>query len=317
MFGRILEFLIFASVGIALVRTYLSINKIWIRKHDEEVAKSISVFATLLGLLANGPFFISYAFIEHDYKSALNMALALTLLGFLLLVGAGVWVPTPAGHVSFWTKFKRAVKLEKNEAGDLVKAFIMPRGADLILKILARVATIDRHVDEKEIDFIQAFAKSWNLDFDPAKVHAMIPEGDGHTANYIELRKLVVSYVKLSPPAEQAAHLRDVIASLARIDDEVSEEETIVMEEINGVLDSYAESGARMVTYDVVIAPQSDDQKEAIRILAPDAVESRLGGGVGFVVGEYYSEKIARMVCDKYRSLGLFTAIEKVMPERA
>ena len=57
MLSQIIDLLIFASLGITIVRYYLTLNKIWPRKHDRNVAESVSVLASLLGIATTLPFF--------------------------------------------------------------------------------------------------------------------------------------------------------------------------------------------------------------------------------------------------------------------
>lgn len=309
MFTTIIESFIFASVGIALLRSYLTINKIWTRKADENVANSISVFAALLGLIATLPFFIKYAFIDSDYSSAFNMLLGLVVSFVLLLVGSGLWVAGRRRKLSFWTKFKRAIKLETDEVGDLVKAFIQPKGAGLIIDILRQIALIDKRLDKKESEFIQIFAKSWFLDYDSTQESSSKNSQD---SNYILLRNSVASYLDILPPQKQAAQLIDVIDSLVNIDSKVSKEENFILEEINGMLDDYVNQNDQLTRFEVVIAPQSTDQEDSIKQLIPGFTLSENKGGLGYIAGIYYSERMARMICQKYRSLNLFTAIEKI-----
>ena len=311
MFSTIIEVLIFASVGIAILKTYLTANKVWSRKSDVNVANSISVYAAILGLLAGLPFFVKYAFIDLDYQSAANAMIGLILGTFFLLVGSGLWVKNRNKNISFWSKFKRAIKLENDEVADLVKAFILPKGANLIVQILQQMALIDRKIDDKEVNFIRVFAKSWNLDFEMNE----IKKDDSQDSNYINLRASVISYLDISPPIEQAAQLRDVINSLANIDNKLSEEEVYILEEIDGLIDNYVEQGSAITQFEVVIAPQSDEQKIAIKKLIPNFTLSENKGGVGYIEGIYYSEKMAQMICNKFRSLNLFTVIVKIEPK--
>ncbi len=308
MFSLIIEGLIFASVGIALLKSYLTANKVWSRKNDVNVANSISVYASILGILGGLPFFIKYLFIDSDYQSAVNVMIGLILGTFFLLVGSGLWVKNKKKKLSFWTKFKRAIKLENDEVADLVKAFILPKGADLIVTILQQMAMIDKKMDDKEINFIKVFAKSWNLDFEIDEKEY----NESQDSNYINLRASVIRYLDISPPMEQAAQLRDVINSLANVDNKLSEEESFILEEINGLIDSYVEQGNAITQFEVIIAPQSDEQEVAIKKLVPNFTLTENKGGIGYIEGIYYSEKMAQMVRNKYRSLNLFTAIEKI-----
>ena len=54
------------------------------------------------------------------------------------------------------------------------------------------------------------------------------------------------------------------------------------------------------------------DQEDLLKSILPELVISESAGGKGYLVGNFYSMRFARMVCTKYRSLNLFTAIETV-----
>lgn len=308
-FNQIIETLVVASVAIGLLTTYLTLNKIWSRKSDKNVAKSVSVFAAILGIISTVPFLIKYGLIDAEYKGAAKALVSILAGGVFLLIGSGYWVRNHRKPESLWVKFKKAIKLEKQEAGDLVKAMLMPSGADKMIKILRQLALIDNRIDDKEFSFIDTFAKSWNIPFDRNNLNNERKDNSTEMG-YIELRFSVADYLNIEPPAKQCAHLRDVLNALAKVDKNVSEEEQFVLDEINAMLDGYASNQPNAVQYEVVIAPQSGDQEDLIKTLLPELVLSSNNGGKGYLVGCFYSQEFAKMVCKKYRSLNLFTAIE-------
>ena len=208
-----------------------------------------------------------------------------------------------------WSKFKKAIKLEKQEAGDLVKALIMPAGASKMLNILRQMALIDNRIDDKEFAFIETFAKSWNIPFSREDLVNTHSDNSSETG-YMNLRYSVADYLNIEPPIEQSAHMRDVLNALAAADKNVSKEEKFVLKEINAMFDGYASNQAKANQYEVMIAPQDGDQEDLVHQLLPELILSNNNGGKGYVVGCYYSFDFARMVCKKYRSLNLFTAIE-------
>ena len=69
-FNQIIESLVVASVAIGLLTTYLTLNKIKSRKSDANVAKSVSVFAFIFGVLFTVPFLIKYGFLDAACKGA-------------------------------------------------------------------------------------------------------------------------------------------------------------------------------------------------------------------------------------------------------
>ena len=61
------------------------------------------------------------------------------------------------------------------------------------------------------------------------------------------------------------------------------------------------------VEYRVVIAAQDQAEETIIETLLPAMQQTALAGGTGYLVGTYYSQKYADLVCDQHRSLGFFT----------
>lgn len=309
-FDQIIESLVVASVAIGLLTTYLTLNKIWSRKSDANVAKSVSVFASILGILSTVPFLIKYGFLDAEYKGAFKALVSIVTGMVFLLIGSGFWVRNRDKPESLWVKFKRAMKLERHEAGDLVKALLIPTGADKMLKILIQLAQIDQRIDDKEFQFIETFAASWNIPF--SRNDLIAKKHQSQDTSYIELRHSVADYLNLSPPIEQSTHLRDVLNALAKSDRTISEQEQFILDEINSMLEAYKVQKGFQAKFQVVIAPQNSDQEDFLKSLLPELVISESAGGRGYLVGNFYSMRFAKMVCIKYRSLNLFTAIETV-----
>jgi hypothetical protein len=309
-FDQVIESLVVASVAIGLLTTYLTLNKIWSRKSDANVAKSVSVFASILGILSTIPFLIKYGFLDAEYKGAFKALVSIITGIIFLLIGSGFWVRNREKSESLWVKFKRAIKLEKHEAGDLVKALLVPTGAKKMLKILIQLAKIDRRVDDKEFQFIETFAASWNIPFSKSDLNKKTQESQD--TSYIALRHSVADYLNLRPPIEQSTHLRDVLNALAKSDQTISEQEKFILDEINSMLEAYKTQRGFQTEFQVVIAPQNSDQEDLLKALLPELVISESAGGKGYLVGNFYSMRFARMVCTKYRSLNLFTAIETI-----
>jgi hypothetical protein len=270
VFLGLVEFLVAIGVVVAAISNYLIINKLWKRKHLRNVAESISISAAFLGL-----------------------ATALT----------GLWVQENRG-LSFRRLLLRALNLERRESTHLIKSMLHPKGAEQILQILGHMAAIDRHVHEKEIALIHGFAHRWRIpspDLTPGAV-----EGDG---DMLEVRQAVLDYLSLGPPFEQAAQLQDVLSLFVKADEEVTREEEIVLEEVNGLITQYVTADTlERSRYEVLIVPQSDEQFGAVQTLIPGARARKKRGGTVFSAGSFFSVDYAEVICQKYIALGLFTA---------
>ena len=61
--------------------------------------------------------------------------------------------------------------------------------------------------------------------------------------------------------------------------------------------------------FNVVIAPQDEQQDEAIRLMLKNVELHAYAGGKGYTVGSFFSSDYAEIICAEYRSLGFFTVV--------
>ena len=302
VFVGFVEFLVAISIVLSLVTNYLIINKLWKRRMVREVAESVSIVAALLGLFNAIPFLVLFLLIDHSPAGAAKMVISIIAAVVFVLVGSGLWVAELRDR-GFRHLFQRALKLERRESTDLIKQFVQPKGAEQILRILHELASVDGHIDEREAAMIRAFAREWRL----AEPDA---DGSGPTVDLITLRKSVVEYLNMRPPAKQVGQLIDVLRVLSESDARVTWQESVALEEVVGMLGQYViGEDAEAPLHEVLIVPQSERQVEAVRTLLPDREEKVLRGGRVFSVGYYFSPRYAEFVCQKYIGLGLFSTV--------
>ncbi|MCG8469044.1 MAG: TerB family tellurite resistance protein [Gemmatimonadetes bacterium] len=298
----VVGWLLTISVFVSILTNYLIINKLWKRKHLKDVAESVSISAALLGIATALPLLAHFVIIGETQLVVKNSFGILTGVIFIL-IGAGLWVRSNRG-VPIGRLMRRALRLERQESSYLIKSMTRPKGAERILDVLELMARLDRQVHESEIRLLADFADRWHIDrprLEPGEV-----KGDGVE---LEVRDAVRDYLELSPPHEQAAQLMDVLNLFVKADAEVSEEERVVLEEINGLIEHYvSEDTLERRTYEVLIVPQSSNQFEAAETLLPGCEIKERRGGKVISVGTFYSHDYAEAVCQKYIALGLFTA---------
>ena len=310
MFEQLINVLVVGAIGLTVVKTYLTANKIWSRKHKKEVSESVSVSAQLIGIVTSLPFLIKYSIIDNDIMSLANMSIKLGLTLFFLMIGIGLWVRVE-GHEGFWRKVKRALKLEKEESLDLINALVRPAGARTILDILRRLAMIDKNLDEREMAFIQAFADRWNITIDFRK------EFDSSTEQttdqmYINLREKVSEYLSIAPDKTQASQFLDIINSLVSADQNVSGEEQFILDEIKGMIQNYVSEGESKAVYTAIVVPQNKKERASVRALLPDVTPKTEWGGNVYYAGVYHSRPLANMISEKYQGLNLFSTVKNV-----
>ncbi len=308
LFEKFIGILVSSALLFSVIKGYLTVNKIWKRRKNEEVANSISIVAAMLGFAVGFPFLLNSIIITQDYFSAAKSVIALFLATVFTLIGTGYFVDKNRG-VGFFTLLGRALKLEGKESGDLINDMIRPKGARKIIDILKKLAAIDDDIAQEEIDLINQFSDKWGID-----IPKLEPGKPQEVTNLVDLKRLVQSYLDEGPDIEVAEGLVDLINLMAEADDEVTDEEAMAVAEFTGMIAHYvsSETGGEMEMFEVNIVPQGDKQMGAVRDLLPDleAVESR--GGRVFKVGKYFSEDYAEAVCEKYISLGLYSDSSKV-----
>ena len=307
-FEKLISVLVSGALIFSVIKGYLTVNKIWKRKKNEEVASSISIVAAMLGFAVGLPFLLNSLIITQDYFSAAKSVVALFLATVFTLIGTGFFVDKNRGK-GFFKLLGQALKLEGKESGDLITDMIRPKGARKIIDILHKLAAIDEEIAKEEIDLINQFADKWGIDIpelQPGKVE--------NVTSLVELKSLVQSYLDEGPDTDVAEGLVDLMNLMAEADDEVTKEEEMAVAEFTGMIAYYvsSEKGGDIEMFEVSIVPQGDKQMESVRELLPDLdmVESR--GGRVFKVGKYFSEDYAEAVCSKYISLGLYSNTTKV-----
>jgi len=302
-----IQFLAAASLLLAAIQIYLTLNKVWKRKHEPAVADSISIMGEFVGLLPL--LFLTLNFtLQGQWEGAVDGVLWLGAGSVSIAIGTGRWVEGRRGK-GFFTLLREALALERGEVGDLAKRFFHPAGARRILQILGHVALIDDHLDERERSFIQSFVDAWGIEFSPEALRRSLPADH---VNYRALRRDVEDYLATSPPPAQVRQLSDVVDALVHVDDEVSEEEALVLGELGGMWNAYLNAEADVPYFGVAVVPQSPDQDRAISEVIPNVGKTRAEGGEAYVVGRYHSERYAEVMGRQFRDLGFFTTVVRV-----
>ena len=308
VFEQIINVLVVGAIGLTVVKSYLTANKVWSRKHKKDVSESVSVSAQLIGLVTSLPFLIKYTFIDGDFMSLANMSIKLGLTMFFLMIGIGVWVRVD-GRENLWTKIKRSLKLEKKESLDLIHALIQPAGAPIILDVLQKLAGIDKKLDDREKAFIQQFADRWDIKIDFHDEYELINEAATNEL-HIDLRDRLSDYLAISPDRQQASQFLDIINSLIGIDKRVSEEEEVILVEIKGMIETYINGGEAETSFNVIVVPQDREERATIRTLLPDVIPRAEAGGNVYYAGTFYSRSFAEMISEKYQNLNLFSFVK-------
>lgn len=307
----IIGFLFASAIVITTIRMYFTINKLWKRKSDQEVCNSISIFAYALAIFVHLPYMIKFAILEGNYIPAINDAINIIAYIIIILIGAGFWVRENR-QFSFTKIFYKALRLERKESGDLVKSFIRPSGAKIIIKILQKIASLDNEVTKSEIDLIERFAKNWEIDFNEIQ-----PIDTSKQTSLLDIRESVEEYLDTTPPIKQATELLDIIKLMINIDNVVSAEEQIFLTEATIIINNYIKKDDNIKHYEVLLVPQRKKKMLALQELYPNAEILERRGGKVIVQGQYYSKEFAEAICRKFMDLGVFCIWEEFITEKA
>jgi hypothetical protein len=291
------------AVGLSLGVAYLKLNKIWKRKHQAEVARSVSIMGNLLDMLPMSLLAANYLVVSQ-WQGFFDSIIWIVAGAMMMAIGTGYWVKSEHKK-SLWVLVRKSLALERSEVGALARAVFFPSNADLIVRILSSLALVDEHLDEREKQYIEHFAASWHVDLDWEKVRSHV--SGNASQRILELRHLTGEYLASSPPASQASQLCDIIDALVRIDESVSPEEEILLGELKGLIVDYVSTDGDQDTFIVTIVPQSPEQIVAINGQLASLKKTRIAGGVGYIVNSFFSRNYAELVCRQYRDLGFFT----------
>ncbi len=302
-FKSLIEVLTVASLFLAAAQIYLTVNKLWKRKHEAAVAESISIMGEFLGLIPITLLSINWL-LESQWEGAVDGAMWILAGGITISIGTGRWVEGRRGR-SFLSLLREALALERREVGDLAKSLIRPSSARKVLDILAQVALIDDHLDDAERRYIQSFADAWGLHVD---WDAMAETSASTEFNLLALQRSTAEYLATSPPPHQVEQLGDILRALVEADEQRTSEEDLVLAELEGMFNNYLELEGQS-HFSVAVVPQSKKQDQAVSTLLPDAPKRQVEGGEAYVVGQYYSADFADIVGDQYRNLGFFTTV--------
>lgn len=291
---------------LSLMQIYFIINKLWKRKHEKMVADSISISAMFISILIN----LSFAFKNLQDGGIPQFSANIMWIGASSLsaaIGMGIWVASNR-NAGFFNLLIKALNMERKEAADLAKVFFRPSSAEKIIEILGRMAMVDEDLDQREKDFIQSFADHWNIEVDWSDIQKYASEsGD----RYERIKAAMSDYLKTSPQEEQVNQLRDVFNLLVKIDEVVTSEEQMIIDELEGQIAEYLKKDNTLQIYRVAVVPQSQEQDDAVGKLLQNLKKEKIAGGYAYLSPCYYSERYAEMISSQYRAIHVFSVVVK------
>ena len=314
----VVNFLTTFAVLIALINLYLKVNKIWKRKHEKEVADSLSIVALtsegILYLLWSTSFILS-----RDWNALADNAIGLVECAFYIIIGSGLFViQKRASKKSFWQMVKDSLRLERKEAMYLLKTLSGKGQAIQIIKLLKALAWIDDDFNSKEIVLVRNFAKNWNIKLDE---HDFINNINNINKSFNERFEIIKNdlkdYLAESPPKVQVKQLKDLFHKLITADGKIDKTEDLIIGELDGLILEYL--GESVPLYNVIIIPQEEKHRiyieKIIKEIDPNvdlkSIEIQIDGGFGFLVKKCYSRSYAELLANDERNIHKLMTIIK------
>ncbi len=305
-FEKTVSALTFLAVGFTLLGMYLRVNKIWKRKHDREVAASQSLIALAMSMALNIIWCINFI-LRSDYGAFADTALMMIEACVLFIIGTGLFVREKKG-LSLRILITQALRLERSEAGYLLKTMTGTAQAEAIIGLLQKISAIDNDIDAREHKLINHFAACWKIDLAPAGI---VNDPRSLKDKFSDIRENLVVYLSQSPPDEQVSHVRDIMRRLIDADTHVTPEESLVFDELSGMMDRYMGGDSKQVRYNVVIIPQNPSHDAQILALRPDIKRVDFLGGYAYIINTFFSRQYAEMISQEYRDNHLLTTVHR------
>ena len=303
MLEELVSFLAYGSLFMGATSAYLSLNKLWSRKHIADVAASISIPGTVLELVPTFVFGLYY-FVNHEPVGVIDSIIWAIAALFYILIGSGFWVQGQrrAGLLRLaW----RSVRSEGGELGNLVQSLLHPGSSKPLVELLQSIAEVDGEVSEQEAEVVREIAAQMNvkLNIVPHKV------AGSRTKRLLNSRDALQRYLLTSPPHKNVEKLEFLLHRLNLADGHEHEDEKHAFEELHGLIRNYVDDEDGAPSFRVLIAPQSESQITRIADLLADAPLHSDAGGRGVTVGEFHTREYANTVCSEYRDLGFFCVV--------
>ncbi len=303
MLEQLVNWLAYGSLLVGAIAAYLHLNKLWSRKHIQEVADSISISGTLLEaipILIFGIYFLT----RGDPVGVLDSLIWLLAACGFILIGSGFWVEGQRGKGVFYLAW-RSLRSETGEVGNLAQSLLHHESNEELVTLLRRFAEVDGNVDQQEVDLVSEVAAEMGLKV--VIVPGMV--SGNRTVRLLNTRYALQAYLLKSPPKAQVEQLEHLLHRLISVDGASHPDEISSVREVRGLIREYLADDAEQIPYRVLLAPQSEEQILRINTLLNNVKLHAGAGGKGVTVGEFHTREFADTVCREYRDLGFFCVV--------
>jgi uncharacterized tellurite resistance protein B-like protein len=303
MLEQIVHWLAYGSLAFGGVAAYLQLNKLWARKHLEEVAASISI----PGVLFEGVpalIFFAYFLVRGDAVGVIDSAIWLVAAVGFIMIGSGLWVKGQRS-AGFWRLVLRSIHSERHELGTLAQSLLHTASRKELVRLLQKIAEVDGEISENEARFVNEFATKLGLE---SRVEASAVTGT-RADRLLGIRTALQDYLRASPPVHQVEQLEHLLHHMVRADGSEHADENSALVEVKGMLKEHLASEEAEPPFRVLLAPQDEEQAARVIGLLQESRFHDSAGGRGITVGGYYSRDYADTVCKDFRDLGFFCVV--------
>lgn len=303
MLRESIEILAFGAIIFSIVEIYLTLNKLWSRKHIQEVAESISISGRVVGMIPCTIFTLNY-FLNNQWQGFIDGTLWLAASVVQIMIGAGAWVATNKK----WTTLKllqNALTKESQEITNLAKSIFKQQSHHQLIDLLASVALVDHIVNPKEKEFIEDLAKEWNIDISWVLLEDRIYRSE--VSPLLIVSEELHNFLDFNPSKKELKLLSKMIQALSEVSGNSID---------HYLLDEFEEAVLRYPShhykdyYQIQIVPQEQEQHEQLQTSNVKMKSEFIGSGFTYILGPYFSKNFTEQVLKELRDHGYFCTYE-------
>lgn len=307
MFQQVIHFLAYGVIVFSVVEVYLTLNKLWSRKHIKEVADSISISARATGMVPGAVFTLNY-FFNQQWQGFIDGTIWILASIVQIMIAAGIWV---AGNkkMNFVGLIKQSLEKETREVFNLAKSFFPTTEREKIIELLAATALTDKILKDSEKAFVENLAEEWGIEVSWEQMMNRFRKDDVSALFHMSVQ--MRDYLELNPSKQEVKLLLKLIKRLSDQSGHSRPENQYIIDEFGEAFRHYP-SRKYPEHFQVQIVPQAKEQHE--RLLASGVkMESKyIGSGFTYVLGPFFTLSFSDHVVAEFEELGYFATIKRV-----
>lgn len=310
MFEKAIHFLAYGVIIFSVVEVYLTLNKLWSRKHIKEVADSISISARATGMIPGTVFTLNY-FFNQQWQGFIDGTIWIIASIIQILIAAGVWV---AGNkkAGFIKLVRQSLEKETQEVFHLAKSFFNVKERKKIIDLLAATALTDQVLKDGEKAFVENLANEWGIQVSWEKLIARFKKED--VSALFLMSQEMHDYLRLNPSKQEIKLLLKLIKRLSDENGFSRPENQFIIDEFGEAFRHYP-STTFQEHYQVQIVPQQKSQHERLQASGVKMESKYIGSGFTYILRPFFTQAFADQVAQDFEELGYFAATKKVLAQ--